>query len=62
MLQCDNCKSMVTTHKTGAEALFNESFKYFVERLGMVPIASNPYSPSHYAEKSKMLKYAFLAT
>lgn len=46
ILQCDNFKSMVTTHKTGAEALFNESFKYFVERLGMVPIASNPYSPS----------------
>lgn len=37
---------MVTTHKTGAEALFNESFKYFVERLGLVPTASNPYSPS----------------
>lgn len=45
-LHCDNAKSMVTSHTKGAEARFNDSFAYFMERLGVSLYASNPYNPS----------------
>lgn len=47
----DNAKALVTKHKTGREAIFNETFEYFAKRCGIQIEANNPYRPN---EKSSV--------
>lgn len=46
ILNCDNAKSMVTSHQVGREAKLNATFKYFMDRLGILVVPSNPKSPT----------------
>lgn len=46
LLNCDNAKSMVTSHQTGRDAKLNDTFQYFMDRLGILVVPSNPRSPT----------------
>ena len=45
-LVIDNARQMVTKHKPGHEAIFNEAFQYCMEQYGIEVDANNPHSPN----------------